>query len=594
MSAFLSVPGRKRSLFQKYFTALFLAVSVPLIASGCSDAWFTYRDQRTRLDELLGVEARSAAARIEDFVVGIRNQLGWTVQLPWTEGANEQQNLDASRLLRQVPAIISLTLVDGTGKERLHVSRLGLNRVESGADRSTEPGVVGAAAARVWYGPVTYHRDSEPFMTIAVSGNRKAAGIAIAEINLKNAWDVISSIRVGQTGQAFVLDQEGRLIAHPDISMVLRGADNAASEPLRELQANVAASGGRAAFGKDASGQAVIARMAPVTEADWTVLVDQPTAEAFAPIYTALWRTAMFLLGGIVFAGLLAYWLASRMTGPIRLLEDGAGHIGAGRFDHRITIRTGDEFERLATRFNQMAVDLAVSQERFERITRLKRFLAPQVAELVDRTGDDRVLDGQRREVVAIFGDLRGFTAFSTKAEPDDIMKVLGEYYAALGAVITRYQATVTSFSGDGLMVLVNAPVPCPEPARHAIRLAVEMQEAVQSLIVGWHARGHGLGFGIGLAMGTATVGRIGYENRFDYTAIGSVVNLAARLCAAAADRQILADRTVADEVGGTECLVPAGSLVLKGYDKQVDVFAVQERLRGAVTVPEIPIDGGL
>jgi adenylate cyclase len=173
-------------------------------------------------------------------------------------------------------------------------------------------------------------------------------------------------------------------------------------------------------------------------------------------------------------------------------------------------------------------------------------------------------------------------------------MKVLGEYYAALGAVITRYQATVTSFSGDGLMVLVNAPVPCPEPARHAIRLAVEMQEAVQSLIVGWHARGHGLGFGIGLAMGTATVGRIGYENRFDYTAIGSVVNLAARLCAAAADRQILADRTVADEVGGTECLVPAGSLVLKGYDKQVDVFAVQERLRGAVTVPEIPIDGGL
>jgi class 3 adenylate cyclase len=272
---------------------------------------------------------------------------------------------------------------------------------------------------------------------------------------------------------------------------------------------------------------------------------------------------------------LLAFALAHRMTEPIRLLEEGTERIGAGQFDHRIEIRTGDELQRLANSFNAMAADLAVSQERQERIAKLKRFLAPQVADLVDRTGDDGVLEGRRTEVVAVFCDLRGFTAFSARAAPEEVMSVLSEYYEALGMIITKHAATLTSFSGDGLMVLVNAPVPVEDPALRAVDLAVEMQRSVQNLIIGWRARGHRIGLGVGLAMGPATVGRIGYKSRFDYTAIGSVVKLASRLCASAADREILVDTKVAEAVIGRRALIRLGMRRLKGYDEELPVFGI-------------------
>lgn len=565
----------RRSLFQKYFLVLFVAVVVPLLANGLSEAWFGYRDQRTMLDTVLRTEAQSAASRIESFLEGIRSQVNSAVQLPWTEGDDERHRIDALRVLRQVPAIVSLTLVDGTGVERLYVSRVGLDRVGSGIDRSGEPAVVGAWSSKLWYGPVTYNRNSEPFMTIAVAGNRKAVGIAIAEINLKLIWDVISAIRVGQTGQAFVLDRPGRLVAHPDISLVLRGADETISRTLQALRQAITAGAGEAVVGEDAYGRTVIAAMVPIPGVDWTVVAEQPFSEALHPINAGLWRTAGLLLAGAVFAAVLAFWLAQRLSGPIRLLEEGTERIGAGQFGYRIDIKTGDEFERLATRFNAMAIGLALSQERSERIARLKRFLAPQVAELIENAGDDSVLEGRRVEVVALFCDLRGFTSFSSRAEPNEIMRVLAEYYNALGAIITRYEATLTSFSGDGLMVLVNAPVPCPDPALRAAGMAIEMRKVVQALIDDWRSHGHAIGFGMGLAMGPATVGRIGYESRFDYTAIGNVVNLASRLCSAAADGQILVDLTIAEAVGVRLALVALGTRPLKGYDEQVPVFAV-------------------
>jgi adenylate cyclase len=566
---------RFRGLFRKYFLVLFLAVVIPLAANGISEAWLGYRDQRARLDQLLGVEARSAASRIQGFLDGITGQLGWLVQLPWTEEPDERRRIDALRLLRQVPAIVSLTLVDGTGRERLYVSRIGLNRTESRTDRSAEPAVTGARSARIWYGEVSYYRGSEPYLTVAISGNRPSVGIVVAEVNLKLIWDVISSIRVGQTGYAFVLDSPGRLVAHPDISLVLRGADEATLAPFQAARQAVGPTSTGFATSRDAAGSPIAVAAAPIPGPDWTIVVEQPLAEAFGPIYAALWRTGVLLLGGALFAGLLAYALARRMTQPIRLLEAGTERIGAGEFEHRIDIRTGDELQRLADSFNAMAAELAISQERQERIAKLKRFLAPQVAELVDRKGDDGVLEGRRTEVVAVFCDLRGFTAFSARAAPEEVMSVLSEYYEALGAIITKYAATLTSFSGDGLMVLINAPVPVDEPAVRAVDLACEMQRSVQELIVGWRARGHRIGFGVGLAMGPATVGRIGYESRLDYTAIGSVVNLAARLCASAADREILTDETVAEALKDKRALIPLGSRPIKGYDEEMPVFGI-------------------
>ena len=565
----------RSSLFKKYFRTIFAAVVAPLLIAGGSEAWFGYHDQRARLNDLLDAEARLAAVKIQDFIEGLHDQLSWTVQLPWSDNTGDRRRLDALRLLRQAPAVESLSLVDPAGKERLFVSRIGLNRIEGGADHAANPAVIGARSDRIWFGPVTFQDGSEPFMTVAVAGNRTAVGVAVAEVNLKFIWEVILGIRIGRTGEAFVLDRPGRLVAHPDISLVLR-ADETAQKPLQALRAAILAQpAGQAATGQDISGKTVLAAMAQIPGMDWSVIVKQPADEAFGPIYAALSRTAVVLIAGAVLAAVLAYWLTQRMIGPIRVLEDGVARIGAGQFDHRISLATSDEFERLATRFNEMASELSVSQERSERISRLKRFLAPQVAELIDRTGDDRVLDGRRVEVVVVFCDLRDFTAFSAQAEPEAIIGVLREYYDALERVVSAHGATLINFFGDGVMVLLNAPVSCSDPALRAVNMANDMQKSVQQLLVGWRALYPRLGFGVGLAMGPATVGRIGSEGRLNYTAIGNVVNLASRLCSSAEDSQILVDRVAASSIGSRAPLVGLDARTLKGFDQPVPVFAV-------------------
>ncbi len=573
-------PSKGTSLFWKYFRGLFIAVAAPLAIAGASEAWFTYQDQRARMNELLDAEARLAAVKIKDFIEGIEDQLSWTVQLPWLEGADDRRMLDAMRLLRQAPAVESLMLVDGAGRERLFVSRIGLNRLEGGADHSRSPAVTGAVSDRSWFGPVTFQAGSEPFMTIAVAGNRAAVGVAIAEVNLKFIWEVISGINIGRTGMAYVLDRPGRLIAHPDISLVLR-VDEAVQRPLRDLRAAIVDRGpGQSAAGTDVMGMSVVAAMVQIPGVDWSVIIKQPVAEAFAPIYAALLRMGLLLAAGTVLAAAFAWYLSRRLIGPIHVLEDGVARIGAGQFDHRIDLPRSDEFGRLAARFNEMALELSESQQRSERISRLKRFLAPQVAELIDRTGDDHVLDGRRVEVVVVFCDIRGFTSFSAQAEPEEIIDMLREYYDALEKVVTAHDATLVNFFGDGVMVILNAPVPCPEPALRAARMACDMQASIQKLLIGWRGRHPQLGFGVGLAMGPATVGRIGSEGRLNYTAIGNVVNLASRLCASAEDSEILVDRIAADAIGGRMPLVELGARDLKGFDKPVPVFVVGDGKR--------------
>ncbi len=549
---------------------------LPLLVNGASEAWLGYRDQRAMLDRLLRVEADGAAVRIESFLAGIVDQLGWAVQQSWTPGTEEQHKLAALGLLRQVPAIVDLSLIDGDGRERIYVSRFGLNRTDAMVDRSAEEAVGAARASRLWYGPVTFYLNSEPYMTIAVGGNRKSAGVAVAQVNLKLIWEVVSAIHVGETGHALVVDAPGRLIAHPDIDRVLRGTDDSVAKARILLRDQIAASGGKPVSVPLGDGGApVVTAMSAVPGAGWTVFVEQPLSEAYAPIYTAIWRTAALLGAGALFAAALAYWLAGRMMGPIRLLREGTEKVGAGQFDHRIVLHSGDELEALAGSFNEMAAGLAESRERSERIAKLKRFLAPQVAELVDSRGSDGLLSGQRREIVAVFGDLRGFTAFSARAEPEEIMRLLEDYHAAIGAVVTKHEATITSYTGDGVMVLVNAPLPCPDPAHRAVTMAIEMQHAVQASAQRWRASGYKVGFGIGLAMGEATIGRIGHESRLDYAAIGPVVNLASRLCAEALDGQILVDSVAAKSVDQRIDLDPLGPRTLKGLPKELVVYAV-------------------
>ena len=210
--------------------------------------------------------------------------------------------------------------------------------------------------------------------------------------------------------------------------------------------------------------------------------------------------------------------------------------------------------------------------EELERVGRLRRFLAPQLAQAIVSAGDEKVLENHRREIVALFCDLRGFTAFSEMAEPEDIMMALAEYHGALGPLIRKYEGTLDRFMGDGMMVFFNDPLPCPDAPQRATRLALEMRDAVAALMPGWKRRGYSLGFGIGMAQGYATLGRIGFEDRFDYTAIGAVINLAARLCAEAADGQVLASGRLAAAIEGLTEIEHLGERELRGMSRPVQV----------------------
>jgi adenylate cyclase len=202
------------------------------------------------------------------------------------------------------------------------------------------------------------------------------------------------------------------------------------------------------------------------------------------------------------------------------------------------------------------------------RVSRLRRFLAPQLAEMIVSSGDERIFESHRREIVVLFCDMRGFTAFSETAEPEEVMTVLHEYHTALGPLIHRHEGTLMRFTGDGLMVFFNDPIPCPDPAARAVRLAAEMRSAVAALAEEWHRRGHQIGFGVGIAQGYATLGQIGFEGHVDYTAIGTVTNLAARLCDAARDGQVLISQRVAAAVESVAVVEAVGELSLKGLTR--------------------------
>ena len=363
-----TAPKVRGKLFRKY-VALFLAVvCVALLTSGLSEVWFSYQEHKASLIRIQREQAEAAAAKIGQFIKEIESQIGWTTQLPWSAGTLEQRRFDGLRLLRQVPAITELAQLDATGHEQLRVSRLAMDVVGSQADFSKDPKFIDALAHKVYYGPVYFRRESEPYMTVALAGTRRDAGVSVAEVNLKLIWDVVSQIKVGQHGQAYVVDAQGRLIAHPDISLVLRNTDLSRLAQIRAARTTGAPlAPDQVQEAQDLQGRRVFTAHAPVDPLGWLVFVELPADEAYAPLYASIERSGALLGGALVFAFLAGTFLARRMVGPIQALRAGAARIGGGDLSQRISIKTGDELEALADQFNDMAGRLQESYADLEK-----------------------------------------------------------------------------------------------------------------------------------------------------------------------------------------------------------------------------------
>ena len=215
--------------------------------------------------------------------------------------------------------------------------------------------------------------------------------------------------------------------------------------------------------------------------------------------------------------------------------------------------------------------------QELDRVNRLRRFLAPQLVELVVNSGDESFLDSHRCEIVVVFCDLCRFTPFAETSEPEEVMMVLREYHEALGDLIHRFEGTLEHFEGDGLMVFFNDPIPCDDAPIRSIRMAVAMRSRIQALASEWTLRGHNLGFSVGIAQGFATMGRVGFEGRYDYAAIGSVTNLASRLCSAAAQDQILVTQRVQHAAEEFVVSDSVGEMTLRGFSRAVAVYDIKD-----------------
>jgi len=371
-------------LFRKYLWLILSLVTGALLVSGAIGVYFSYQEQKQALASLQREKAVAAASRIEQYIRTIEQQLRFAALPQLDAGDVELRRTEFWKLLRQAPEITDLAQIDTAGREQILVSRLGMDRSNSGLDRSQEPAVRNAKSGETWFGPVYFRKETEPYMTIAVRAGGANGAVTAADVNLKFIWDVVSKIRIGEKGKAYVVDRNGYLVADPDIGLVLRKTD------LSQL-AHVKAAGAPAqtdapaTIARDLAGTEVLASWAPIDPLGWKVFAEQPVTEVYAKLDASIVRTGMLLLAGLVISALVALALARGMVQPIRTLEAGAQRIGEGNLDQRIDIRTGDELEALAGQFNRMSAQLKESYAGLERkvearTSELKHSLEQQTA----------------------------------------------------------------------------------------------------------------------------------------------------------------------------------------------------------------------
>jgi len=357
------------SLFRKYAAVLMLFVGVSLIVSGALEVLFNYRDTLSQVDAQLATEARAAGSRIEQYLRSIESQVREVSGLPWSSRVLDLQDRrdEYRRLLKRVPAIAELRAVDALGIEQVVVSRIAPDAIGPGRDVSGDPAYGATRSADVHYGETSFRDGSEPYVTLALRDGGKDGWVTLAELNLKFVSDVVREIRVGREGQAFVVDRDGDLVAHPKASHVLRRTR------VAELPQAAAP---RSTLVQGIDGVPVLTLYAPIGVAGWRLVVEQPEREAMAPVNAAILRTVAMFVIGVALAFGAAYVLARRLSHPILALQEGAARLAAGALDTRIRVRTGDEIEALAEEFNHMAAQLQ------ELYAGLERKVAEKTAEL--------------------------------------------------------------------------------------------------------------------------------------------------------------------------------------------------------------------
>ena len=344
-----------------------VVVTFALAINGISDIWFTYQEQKALLFRIQRGQAQSAAEKIGQFLNEITAGLAWETQLSWSDNSLDEWQFDAVRLMRQVPAITQIIQLDGSGREQFRISREAPDVVKSGADHSRNPAFVEAKAHKIYFGPVYFVDESQPYMTIAMAGVRPEYGAIIAQVNLTLIWDVVSQIKVGKSGHAYVIDDKARLIAHPDISQVLRKTDMSGFTQVRTARAaETIGMPDEPLDGVDLHGRQVLSAYAKIAPTGWLVFTELPNNEAYAPLYNSALRSGALVLVALALAILAGFLLARRMVIPIRALHAGAQRIGGGDLAQRISINTGDELEALGGQFNRMAERLQDSYATLE------------------------------------------------------------------------------------------------------------------------------------------------------------------------------------------------------------------------------------
>jgi HAMP domain-containing protein len=362
-------------LVRRTFLIALTLVCGGLLTSGAVELVFRYRESVDAIGALQREMAQGAAFKIQQFVQDIEQTLRASTQTQdiVTNGLTEPYKFELLKMLKVAPAITELVALDASGREQLKVSRVRMLLSDDLRDRASAEAFQGARHGKAFFGQVYFIRESEPYMTVAVPIERFAGdvvGVLVAEVNLKYIWEVVSRIKVGKAGYAYVVSREGDLIAHPDISLVLQKRQ---VKQLSQVQAALAGAPMRFVAQPNLAGQRVFAASATIPELGWAVLLERPAAEAYAPLYASILRTGILLLVGLGMAVLASLLIGRRVVRPLALLQQGAARLGSGDLDYRLAVTTADEFQTLADEFNRMASQLQGSYANLEQRSRPAR-----------------------------------------------------------------------------------------------------------------------------------------------------------------------------------------------------------------------------